>query len=70
MGKEFPVSQRNHFIRVKLEQEVNEGARTSYIADVGSAIFATTLTDDGPAAKTPRLNGRMRIRCTCVFYTH
>ena len=53
LGKEFPVSQRNaHLVRVKLEQEANEQARASAIADIGSAIFASTLADDGPAAKT------------------
>ena len=53
LGKEFPVSQRNaHLTRVKLEQEANERARASVLTDVASAIFASTLSDDGPAAKT------------------
>jgi hypothetical protein len=53
LGKEFPVSQRNaHLTRVKLEQEANERARASAIADVASAVFASTLADDGPTAKT------------------
>ena len=53
LGKELPASQRNaHLVRVKLEKEANEQARASFLADVGSSIFVTTLVDDGPAAKT------------------
>jgi hypothetical protein len=53
LGKEFPVSQRNaHLTRVKLEQEANERAHASVIANVASAVFASTLADDGPTPKT------------------
>lgn len=47
------MNQRNsHLNRVKLEREASEQARVSFVADVASAVFAATLTDEGPAVKS------------------